>query len=332
MAEKIETRRAGGRGRASEKPSRAAGLTGNISQTLSAVTGDARAVTAALGGKWQGRNGSCRCPAHRDRVPSLSVSDGRDGRLLLHCFAGCDFRDVLAALKDRGLIRAAGPAVELDPQAEAMRAAAEARERAKRIAQARTAWAEAGPLAGTLAERYLRGRAIRGPLPHSLRFAPNCWHKSARRLPAMVAAVEMDDEAEPVAVHRTYLAEPGCKAAVAPAKAMLGPVAGAAVRLSNGPGPLVVAEGIETGLSLADALESRRPRVWAALSASGLAGLRLPLAAGELIVAPDPDPMGWAAAEKLADRAHRAGWRVRILPPPGENMDWNDKAVREAGR
>ena len=35
-------------------------------------------------GKWQGR-----CPAHADRSPSLSVAEGQDGRVLVHCFAGC---------------------------------------------------------------------------------------------------------------------------------------------------------------------------------------------------------------------------------------------------
>lgn len=39
-----------------------------------------------------------RCPAHDDRHPSLSVSEGKDGRILLHCWAGCTTGDVLAAL------------------------------------------------------------------------------------------------------------------------------------------------------------------------------------------------------------------------------------------
>ena len=50
-------------------------------------------VKARGDGKWM-----ARCPAHDDRTPSLSVSRGGDGRALLHCFAGCAFRDVLAAI------------------------------------------------------------------------------------------------------------------------------------------------------------------------------------------------------------------------------------------
>ena len=38
------------------------------------------------------------CPAHDDRSPSLSVKDCGDGRLLLHCFAGCHAGDVVACL------------------------------------------------------------------------------------------------------------------------------------------------------------------------------------------------------------------------------------------
>ncbi len=38
------------------------------------------------------------CPAHPDTDPSLSVSSAHGGRVLLHCFAGCDTERVLAEL------------------------------------------------------------------------------------------------------------------------------------------------------------------------------------------------------------------------------------------
>ena len=38
------------------------------------------------------------CPAHHDRQPSLSVSVGDDGRILLYCHAGCKVEDVVSAL------------------------------------------------------------------------------------------------------------------------------------------------------------------------------------------------------------------------------------------
>lgn len=44
-----------------------------------------------------GQYSAC-CPAHEDRAPSLSVRETPDGTVLLHCFAGCEVADVLAAL------------------------------------------------------------------------------------------------------------------------------------------------------------------------------------------------------------------------------------------
>ena len=38
------------------------------------------------------------CPAHEDRSPSLSITEGRDEIVLLHCHGGCGPREVLAAV------------------------------------------------------------------------------------------------------------------------------------------------------------------------------------------------------------------------------------------
>jgi hypothetical protein len=38
------------------------------------------------------------CPAHDDRQPSLSVSIGNDGRILLYCHAGCSIEEIVSAL------------------------------------------------------------------------------------------------------------------------------------------------------------------------------------------------------------------------------------------
>jgi hypothetical protein len=39
-----------------------------------------------------------RCPAHQDRSPSLTIRLEDDGRILLHCFAGCEPDAVLGAI------------------------------------------------------------------------------------------------------------------------------------------------------------------------------------------------------------------------------------------
>jgi hypothetical protein len=38
------------------------------------------------------------CPAHEDRKPSLNIAEGSDGRVLLHCFAGCSQEEIVRAL------------------------------------------------------------------------------------------------------------------------------------------------------------------------------------------------------------------------------------------
>jgi putative DNA primase/helicase len=47
-------------------------------------------------------NWMAKCPAHDDRTPSLSITDA-DGRVLVHCYAGCEQNAVIAALTALGL-------------------------------------------------------------------------------------------------------------------------------------------------------------------------------------------------------------------------------------
>ena len=41
---------------------------------------------------------TCKCPAHEDNTPSLRVTQLDDGRVLIHCFAGCGAADVVHAV------------------------------------------------------------------------------------------------------------------------------------------------------------------------------------------------------------------------------------------
>lgn len=50
------------------------------------------------GVKRVGRRWVARCPAHDDKSPSLSLTEAQDGRVLLHCFAGCSAFDVVSAV------------------------------------------------------------------------------------------------------------------------------------------------------------------------------------------------------------------------------------------
>jgi len=44
-----------------------------------------------------GAGWKARCPAHEDQNPSLSITE-KDGKILLHCHAGCSNKNVLAAI------------------------------------------------------------------------------------------------------------------------------------------------------------------------------------------------------------------------------------------
>ena len=39
-----------------------------------------------------------RCPSHDDRTASLAIRELDDGRVLVHCFAGCDVHEVIGSV------------------------------------------------------------------------------------------------------------------------------------------------------------------------------------------------------------------------------------------
>jgi hypothetical protein len=278
---------------------------------------DAQSLTQSLGGKWWGHTGLAPCPVcqteRRRDQRGLSIR-AEGGMLLAFCHkSGCDFRDIVnaAGLPSDGLHLDPVAVRETDTQRDAYTQA--------QLAKARRLWGTCKPLTGTKGEAYLRGRGITCPLPPSLGWAVDAFHgPSARWLSAMVGDVSTGG------VHRTYFEKTGVRIS-RNAKMMLGPCAGGAVALSEAQGPLVVCEGIETGLSLLSGLLSCPVTVWAALSTSGMKSLALPKAAGELILATDSDDggVGFAAGNVLAERAAALGWQVALLPAP-DGKDWND--------
>ncbi len=55
-------------------------------------------LLALQGVQRSGANYKARCPAHDDRTASLSVTRGDSGKILLKCFAGCSYNDIITAL------------------------------------------------------------------------------------------------------------------------------------------------------------------------------------------------------------------------------------------
>ncbi len=189
---------------------------------------------------------------------------------------------------------------------------------------ARRLFVRSRPIAGTLAEAYLRNRGlpdIRNSGP--LRFQPRCWYRDADGQfaagPALVAAVT-DLDGRITGVQRLWLNPVGGgKAAMPSPRRALGHLLGNGVRFGVARDALAAGEGIETMLALRLALPVL-PAV-AALSAGHLAALRLPSALRRLYITRDNDAAGQRAVDRLGDRADAAGVEIRVLAPQAKDIN-----------
>lgn len=61
-------------------------------------------IATSLGGAKRKPDGGymAQCPCHDDRHASLSI-DQKDEKILLHCFAGCNYKSIVEVLKERGV-------------------------------------------------------------------------------------------------------------------------------------------------------------------------------------------------------------------------------------
>jgi putative DNA primase/helicase len=263
----------------------------------------------------------CPCPNHGkgrgDTSPSLSVHDGEDGRLLLRCFAGCEFLDILDALKRLGLVgdipslNRARPAIgrfqsvqsaphEPDPAALAI-------------------WRNAKPTAGTIVAEYLERRGIPLNPPPSLRCC-TVMHLTRYEMPAMIAGVQAPD-GKVIAVQATTLTPKGTKAPITNPRITTGALGAGAVRFAAAAEVTGLAEGIESALSAQ--ILAKIP-VWASLGCKRLHRVELPDVVREVHVFGDNDEPGRAAAKVTAEVHARLGRKVKLRFPPEGIKDFND--------
>ncbi|MGH9552883.1 MAG: DUF7146 domain-containing protein, partial [Terriglobales bacterium] len=137
--------------------------------------------------------------------------DGRkDDGIDVHCFAGCDWKEIKGELAKQGLLRAFAPS-KIKSEPRRCPAAAEAiivppeTDAEQRTESALKIWQSSAPLSGTLGWRYFtehRGLQI-GELDHAVRY-----HNVYR----MVVALMTDPLTnEPIGIHRTFLHADGSK-------------------------------------------------------------------------------------------------------------------------
>ncbi|MFN4088935.1 MAG: toprim domain-containing protein [Alphaproteobacteria bacterium] len=178
------------------------------------------------------------------------------------------------------------------------------------------------PLAGSLAETYLRSRGLQDPLCPDLLFNPDITDYDTRRGWAGMVGVVRDGAGAPTGgIHRTYLLDDG-SAKAPPGKKMLGAIAGGSVRLApiGADGHLGVAEGIETALS---ARAIFGVPTWAALSADGIRRWQWPAGVRHVTIFADAGAAGTQAAAALADRLSAVGVPNTIVAPL-HGDDFND--------
>lgn len=256
-------------------------------------------LVGTLGGTWHGRTAMCRCPAHADNTPSLSIRQGDRG-ILVTCFAGCDRGDVLRELRR---IRITGYHRYVDMGGGS--------------GNAERLWAGAYPVEGTLAERYLRSRHL-WPVTNDLRFHPRCPHRPkpwTTYHPALLVAVR--EGRRLTAVQRIFL-DP--VTAGYRMKLMLGrPIRGAWQGAGAGGTLLALAESFETAraFTILNALPC-----WSSFGARRLDQILLPDRLTTLFLAEDNDAEGRRAAAQAAIAYARPGLVIERMPPPSRVNDW----------
>jgi putative DNA primase/helicase len=268
-------------------------------------------IGIALKGRRNGYGWLVRCPCRNhgkgrgDRSPSLSVADGDDDRLLLRCFAGCEFVDILDELKNRGLVDDANSLPVRKGFTPTVHRFAEP----SPDVGALTIWQATVDAQETVVDEYLnrRGIYLRPPM-----LGCRLDHRS------MVAGVQAPD-GKVIAIQQTWLTSDGEKASGK--RLTTGNLGAGAVRLGAPARMMGLAEGVETALS---AMQMAGMTVWASLGASRLHSVELPPDVKEVHVFVDNDEPGRTAAKRAADVHTSLRRRVYLRSPPDECGDWND--------
>jgi hypothetical protein len=281
---------------------------------------NAARIGLALRGKKNGSGWlvSCPCPNHGngrgDRNPSLSVMDGDDGRLLVRCFAGCTFEDVMDQFRRRRLVSAGNSASQnrktnvLNGR-KALAAEYSAVVRPDPIAL--EIWREAEPIYETVAQEYLWRRGIT-LTPPALRHCRG----------AMIAAVHQPKQGI-TAIQKTPIKADFSRGD----RITKGPLGNGAVRLGAAQEIMGIAEGTETALS---AMTLTGMPVWASLGGKRLHNIELPPFVREVHVFADNDAPGREAADRACEVHCKLGRVVEIRRPPLEFKDYNDFIVADA--
>jgi hypothetical protein len=298
----------------------------------------AREIIAALGGNEH--NGMCRCPVHDDKQASLHVSV-KDGKVLVHCFAGCLQESVIDWLKARDLWESKEKGRmrnyrnyrnEEDDEPGTYRQALAILRAAAGFDGNRRKWGKPPDYKGLLAP-YLNGRGI-NTVPENAMWLPAAEADKLTniRFPAMVLPIKGAKGVQGVQV--TYLTRSGDGNLRGKdgknIRRFYGSSKGGYIQLGKfDPDKPVAKLGIAE--SVEDALSGSQitglPAI-SALSASNMPNVQPP-PCSEAVILADNDDAGKVAADQLAHRLTNSGCLVRIAIPEPDNptdekYDWNE--------
>lgn len=280
---------------------------------MASIGGEADDMVRKLGGKWHGDYAMCRCPAHADGRPSLRVRVGEKA-VLLRCFAGCTSDEIFAAMRRANLV----PPTDHD---------AGQRQDGKGDFNklALSIWRHAIPFTGSLADRYLRSRAII-PEGVSARFdAKSQFGSGEAKAYAPALIVPIEDDTGVIAIHRTFLRPDGLgKADVEEPKRMLGNPGAGAVRWGGIPrdGTLRLAEGVEDAASVMNMLEPGT-FVWSVLGIERYQAITIPESIHQIVIYSQHGVEASRAVTRATPHLTANGRRLLVKQPPHAG-DWND--------
>lgn len=301
---------------------------------------DARAIARALGGDVVAHNTiAAPGPGHsrKDRSLTIKLDPGAPDGFVVFSHAGDDWRDCRDHVREQlgwprwqpgnGRDRRVDPSRVRAFDRAVVEAEAGPRERTAdelaRIERAVAIWNAAVDPRGTVAERYLRSRALtldEGVAGSVLRYHPQCFWRDENsgqtiHVPALVAAFRSVDDGAITAVQRVALTADGRKVG----RRMLGVVRRGAVKLDRADGTLSVGEGVET--ALAARVLGHRP-AWALGSVGMIAQFPVLDGVRQLSILGETGEASAAAIKLCGQRWHAAGRKVRvIMPSVGDDLN-----------
>lgn len=217
------------------------------------------------------------------------------------------------------------------------------RNEAKRIKIARDCYNKSIPLVNTLGEKYLRDyRGIKGKLPNDFRFCARIKHRDTQQWTPALVLPARNSKGEIQGITRIYLDNKGNKLKTtyidalseekkAADKLSLGVLSKTAVIVNQGKSSetIYIAEGVETALSVAQALPEQK--VVASLSASRLQDIPLSPETKKVVICADEDGADAGSNKSVVDaiNAYLAqGVKVEVAYPRAlphlDKTDFND--------